>query len=189
MDYYVATDGDDSNPGTIDQPWRDVDRAVDQLGAGDTLYFRGGTYSQSFDVESFAAGTSESPITLSACPGEAAILDYSGMASGDPIWLKGQYVVFSGFQITGSSHYGLTITGQHVIVENCVLHDNANDQIKILTVGQKVDKLMELLEDGDRRLVANRAKTLGQFRSRLEKYHEHDMHFVTPATQESLNLQ
>ncbi len=133
--YYVAPDGDDSNPGTIDQPWKTIDTAVDELGAGDTLYFRAGTYTTAhwFDVESYAAGTADEPIILTAYPGEEVILDYSSLASGDPIWLKGQHVVFSGFEVTGSPHYGITVTGKYVTIANCVLHDNANDAVKILS--------------------------------------------------------
>jgi hypothetical protein len=42
--YYVATNGDDSNPGTIDQPWRSLQKASDTVTAGDMVYIRGGTY-------------------------------------------------------------------------------------------------------------------------------------------------
>ena len=43
-DYYVATDGDDTNAGTLDAPFKTVGHAVSQIASGDTLYIRGGTY-------------------------------------------------------------------------------------------------------------------------------------------------
>lgn len=44
-DYYVATDGDDSNSGTsIDQPFATLQHAHGAVMAGDTVYIRGGTY-------------------------------------------------------------------------------------------------------------------------------------------------
>lgn len=43
--YYVATDGSDSNAGTKDKPFATLNAAQDKVVAGDTVYFRGGTYS------------------------------------------------------------------------------------------------------------------------------------------------
>jgi len=43
-DYYVATTGSDSNPGTMDQPFATVQKGADTAVAGDTVYLRGGTY-------------------------------------------------------------------------------------------------------------------------------------------------
>lgn len=42
--YYVATNGSYSNPGTIDQPWKTIQKAADTLVAGATAYIRGGIY-------------------------------------------------------------------------------------------------------------------------------------------------
>ena len=57
------------------------------------------------------------------------------------------------------------------------------------TVGDKVDKLLELLEDGERRLTANRRTSLASFRTRVREYRQRGTEVVTPATQEPLNLQ
>ena len=46
--YYVATNGSDSNPGTISNPFRTITKAVGSLRSGDTLYIRGGTYNERF---------------------------------------------------------------------------------------------------------------------------------------------
>ena len=43
-DYYVATNGDDANAGTLAEPFRTLGHAVSQIASGDTLYIRGGTY-------------------------------------------------------------------------------------------------------------------------------------------------
>ncbi|MFB0527407.1 MAG: hypothetical protein ACETVT_00845, partial [bacterium] len=43
--YYVAEDGKDSNPGTETQPWASVDKAAEEMVAGDTVYIKQGTYS------------------------------------------------------------------------------------------------------------------------------------------------
>jgi len=47
--YYVATDGSDANPCTQSNPCRTIARGSSMLSAGDTLYIRGGTYTESLD--------------------------------------------------------------------------------------------------------------------------------------------
>ncbi len=86
--YYVATDGNDTNPGTIDLPWRTVAFATcggsylcpvstnnpNKLQAGDTLYIRGGTYTEN-NIRIANSGVDGSPITIMGYPGEVAIID------------------------------------------------------------------------------------------------------------------
>lgn len=43
-DYYVAVDGSDSNPGTIDQPFATLQQAIDLAEPGELVYVRGGIY-------------------------------------------------------------------------------------------------------------------------------------------------
>lgn len=42
--YYVATDGLDSNPGTLAEPWLTPQKALNEMVAGDTTYIRAGEY-------------------------------------------------------------------------------------------------------------------------------------------------
>ncbi len=43
-DYYVSTKGSDSNDGTLQHPFKTIQKAADIAIAGDTVYVRGGTY-------------------------------------------------------------------------------------------------------------------------------------------------
>lgn len=88
--YYIATTGNNSNPGTITQPFGTWQYAFNKLSAGDILYVRGGTYtgmlgvsgSRSFGVRVQGInGTSGSHITVSAYPGEVPILDGASLTS------------------------------------------------------------------------------------------------------------
>ena len=45
-DYYVATDGRDSNPGSKTHPFRTIQKAADRMQPGDTCYLRAGVYRQ-----------------------------------------------------------------------------------------------------------------------------------------------
>jgi uncharacterized repeat protein (TIGR02059 family) len=84
--YYVAPNGSDSNPGTISQPWRTWQKGFSSISAGDILYIRGGTYTGMYGSGhgvniSGKSGTSSSPITVTAYPGEIPILDCASLST------------------------------------------------------------------------------------------------------------
>ena len=71
---YVATNGEDSNPGTIDKPLRTIQHAADIARPGDTVYVRAGSYCQQLAVK--VSGNAEQGfITFQSQPREHAILD------------------------------------------------------------------------------------------------------------------
>ena len=75
----MAMNGDDSNEGTRDRPWRTISYAVTQLKPGDTLVIHGGTYREVVVMES--SGTRERPITITSAPGEKVVLDFARVSS------------------------------------------------------------------------------------------------------------
>lgn len=70
--FYVAPNGSDSNPGTIEQPWKTLNHALRQMDPGEVLNVREGLYSENVHVSAsqITPGTAESPITIKAHPGE-----------------------------------------------------------------------------------------------------------------------
>lgn len=68
-----AVRGDDAAGGSEQSPWKTLRHAFRQLSPGDTLYLRGGTYYEKPSLS--RSGTAEAPITISAYPGELAVLD------------------------------------------------------------------------------------------------------------------
>jgi hypothetical protein len=77
----VSTSGSDSNPGTITQPWRTIQKAFNTLRAGETALVRGGVYTQSIVMT--RAGTAVAPITVKSYPGEQAVIHAGGNGSMD----------------------------------------------------------------------------------------------------------
>ncbi|KAB2853943.1 MAG: hypothetical protein F9K46_17640, partial [Anaerolineae bacterium] len=71
--YFVATNGNNSWPGTVSQPWRTIQYAAGRVVAGDVVWIRGGTYVE--QVTPTNSGQSGRPITYKAYPGEQPIID------------------------------------------------------------------------------------------------------------------
>jgi hypothetical protein len=88
-DYYVSPSGNDSDAGTFEEPWLTPQKAFETADAGDTVYFRGGTYSPSvyesgadiylYDPDGGRGnnGTSSNRIYYMNYPGETPIIDFS----------------------------------------------------------------------------------------------------------------
>ena len=143
--YYVATSGDDSWPGTMTQPWRTMQKAMSSVPPGSTVNVRGGTYSERLVVR--VEGTAGNYITFQpygfsvpdggcggytgvACGGEQVVLDYSGLGTisdGVPFLLisNKSYVRVQGltfanyttYEINGVLNYGVRIDGSSSYVE------------------------------------------------------------------------
>jgi len=73
-DLYVATNGQDSNPGTIENPLRTIQHAADIAKPGDTVYVRAGSYCQQLAVK-VSGNAQQGFITFQSQPGERAVLD------------------------------------------------------------------------------------------------------------------
>ena len=106
-DYFVATTGSDTNPGTESRPFRTLAKASEMAAApGDTVYIRGGTYDAGWDdhINPTHSGTAENWITFRAYPGELPILDAATLTSDggsgvEPTDLAVEYVRFMGIAV------------------------------------------------------------------------------------------
>ncbi len=130
--YYVDPDGDDSNPGTIDQPWATVKHAYSTVTPGDTVYFREGTYVLNDVLQDGPHGTTEAERTLFASyEGESVVWDENELSN--PLHLNCDYVTIEGIEITNGSAYGIELAGSEIIIRNCKIHDHGDDIIKVLS--------------------------------------------------------
>ncbi|MEX5538456.1 right-handed parallel beta-helix repeat-containing protein [Pseudomonas syringae] len=129
-DYYVAPNGDDHAAGTKASPLRTIMRAQQAATAGDTVYFRGGTYAYTAGINRCAtrtdtvnaitlnnSGSGNKPIRYWAYPGETPVFDFSAMK--DDCRVKG-------FNVTGSWLHlkGLEVTGVPQQPENHLNHES-----------------------------------------------------------------
>lgn len=75
VERYLSTHGSDSAPGTATAPWATFTHALEQLGPGDTLYVRGGTYTElAMTTRPYTPGRPEARVTVTAYPGEQPVL-------------------------------------------------------------------------------------------------------------------
>jgi hypothetical protein len=103
--YYVSTTGKNSNPGTIGAPWLTIQHAANTVKAGATVYVFGGVYHESVNFP--ASGTASEPITFQSYPGEAAVIDGTGVSCCGSSGTQGlinmtgslSYITISGFEI------------------------------------------------------------------------------------------
>jgi len=135
--YYVATTGNNGNPGTEDRPWRTIGKAVNTMVAGDTTYVRGGTYNTETDIRFRRSGTAAAPIKLLNYPGESPVIDWMTQQVTHTVWVyhgSGQnvaigYITIEGFEIK-NGWVGIKFQSMHnsVIRRNWV-HDNKTQGI------------------------------------------------------------
>lgn len=93
--YYVDPNGADSNPGSIDLPFKTIARAQVALRASPdrgtsplTVFLRGGTHclSEPLVVTSADSGTAEAPVLYAAYDGDLHSLELAVPGNADVAW-------------------------------------------------------------------------------------------------------
>ncbi len=135
---YVATNGSNESSGSESAPWASIQHAVGQAGPGQTVYVRGGVYSEKvrFEGSSSSGSSSGGYLTLRNYPGETPVIDGAGLA---PVGREGlisivdaSYVKVVGFELTNfkTSNASMTPVGiyaegasNHIELRNNKVHD------------------------------------------------------------------
>ena len=100
--------------------YRTISAAVAQVQPGDTVLVKNGRYNEFFSVD--RSGTADMPITIKAAPGAHPVI-FAGAQKDNEISLRGDWIVFDGFEIE-KSWGGITVYGAHIIVRSSYIHDN-----------------------------------------------------------------
>ncbi len=140
---YVSPTGNDSWAGTLDQPLRTIQKGVDLAAAGQTVYVREGTYVEQVIISN--SGTSTSPITISAYPGETPVIDgqyHLPTNNGDwancnntvspprcfnyghLVRIEGDYIILDGFEIRHSLGRGVVVYREDSIPTGSIIRNN-----------------------------------------------------------------
>ncbi|MCI0472897.1 MAG: right-handed parallel beta-helix repeat-containing protein, partial [Ignavibacteria bacterium] len=144
--YYVSTTGSDTNPGTLSQPWKTIQKSSNTMVAGDTAYVRKGIYKENVNIRN--SGVSGAYITYSAYPGEIPIVDATGLSSGFFIGNK-KYVEIRGFEIINAYVSGVTSSGmrigegsQYITISGNNIHHNFNNGIAVSAGSARATNLL-----------------------------------------------
>jgi parallel beta-helix repeat protein len=91
--YYVSTTGSDANPGTIGLPFRHIQKALDTVVAGDSVYIFGGIYRETGVLSGTTSGASNNLITVSAYSNDVVVIKGSEVVTGwtyvtNGIWMR-----------------------------------------------------------------------------------------------------
>lgn len=134
--FYIAPNGNDANPGTIDRPWATIHQAAAMVMAGDTVYLRGGRYAVNQQIRPRHSGTQQNWITYTSYPGEQATIDASQIKvappTGQPPFEHDQgafqiaglgYIRVGNLRLVNSHNAGFTIRDSHDID----LYNNTTD--------------------------------------------------------------
>jgi len=145
--YYVATNGNDNNPGTIDRPWRTIQKAADTMVRGDLTYVRTGTYSQ---VALRQSGSEDEPITFQAYPGEVPVINSGSWVGFTDYYASSslEYIVIDGFEITNLKR-GVDLRKlSNSIIRNLIVHHTSEMGI-VLGQCQDVEISHNIVHDID----------------------------------------
>lgn len=135
--YYVVKDGNDSNPGTLSEPWRTIGKANSELVAGDNVRIRVGTYTD--QIRPVNNGTSgDARIVYEAYGDGNVILTNCGGSSEGAIWLASrEYVTVSGID---RSHQYIRVEPTENISRYATLDNAHHCIIEYIRMGEGTGK-------------------------------------------------
>lgn len=132
--FYVATNGNDANPGTLELPLATPARALSLAAAGDTILMRGGTYTISKTLQIVQRG-----LAFRSYPGERARLvadtaDLSGLTS--VLVVYSGHVTIENLELQGGSYYGIKLDEYYgpqpgITIRGVYIHHTGRDGIKV----------------------------------------------------------
>lgn len=166
-EYYVAGNGDDSNIGTADAPFKTIQHAVDKMASGETVYVKGGIYNQQVAISN-KKGNAASICTIKAVPGETPVLSSGNsldtaisIDSGSSYWviegltiqdyakdgidIRGgsDNVSLSDINITGAGENGISVeSSNNTALQNIKVKNTKNGFAISQATGLTMDKIM-----------------------------------------------
>ncbi len=124
---YVSPTGNDSTGnGSINAPYKTLQKAHDMTGAGDTIYMRGGTYFPAAQTTITRSGSNGNYIKVFAYPGETPVIDAINHPAGDYIirMNSASWWHIKGLELKNGAKNGLYLAGSssNNIIENNNIH-------------------------------------------------------------------
>ncbi|MCD7971774.1 MAG: T9SS type A sorting domain-containing protein [Candidatus Azobacteroides sp.] len=135
---FLAVDGDDQNNGSMESPWGTLKYSFAQLGAGDTLWVRCGTYMQTERIYAKACGAKDARICVFAYENEKPVFNWSNGPQtldndgrGIEHSIGANYWHYRGLEICYCGDNGMKMEGSFCVIESCVFHHNRDSGLQI----------------------------------------------------------
>lgn len=131
---YVSPTGSSEGEGTLESPLS-IQRAIDFVKAGQTIYLLEGNYdlSTSIGIDPGNNGTADAVKTLAAYPGKKVTINAGKRNSG--FTLDGDYWHIFGIDFTGARSTGFRVGGNYNTVELCNTYGNGDTGLQISRYG------------------------------------------------------
>lgn len=165
QDYYVSVSGDDAFPGTLAQPWRHVQYALDQAGPFWTVHVMEGVYNEALTFVN--SGGPNGPLTLRNYLNDVAVIDGTGLNADALVTIHDlSYIDVIGLEIRSNVHndaigvlvdgacqeiqlLGLNVHDIHFSADpNAPVNDNTNAQ-PIIVYGSNASYVLNDLTIAD----------------------------------------
>ncbi len=124
---YVSPAGNNTNAGTLLQPWRTAQYALDHATPGCTIYLMGGTYRE--NLEMTVSGTASQPVTLTSYSGQAAVIDGTNTSGNHLLKISGKqnisvhHLEFANFSKNNACAILIDGNSAAVTISNNRIHD------------------------------------------------------------------
>ena len=140
---YISPDGNDNTgDGSIEKPWFDLQKAVNNAQPGTHIVCRGGTYIQKvqsdkkYTVRITNNGTADKPIVIRCYDGEKPTFDFKEGLTEERvgergILITGDYWWLFGLHITHAADNGIKLEGSHNRIERCEFSYNLDTGLQL----------------------------------------------------------
>lgn len=133
QNYFVASNGNDANPGTLERPWRTIQKAARSVSPGVNVYVHGGVYREQVNLTQ--SGADGKPIRFLAYPGETPVLEGENLSIRSwsaLLTIAGDYIQVDGFEVRNSQYMGVVLKGRHDQANNLYAHHNQENGILLM---------------------------------------------------------
>src|SRR5450432_3784284 len=131
-DLWIATDGNDANPGTEALPILNLPNALARITPGHTIWIKAGTYKYTAAIQIKKSGTATAEYTISAVAGTRPIVNFAGAAAATRGFdLQGDYWHFVGFEVENATDNCIAISGSPDTIENMTIHGCGDTGLQI----------------------------------------------------------
>ncbi|RIH64467.1 DUF1565 domain-containing protein [Mariniphaga sediminis] len=140
--YYLSPDGDDNNPGTLNEPWKTLEKANMALKPGDTVFLREGTYRGIINPVSSGENHQQS-ITYQSEKPHGAILIGDESSKYIINMERKHFVTIDGFKMfPARGGFGYIKNCSHITLSNCQMEQSSTVYIQLLYIDSHYNHLL-----------------------------------------------